>query len=385
MPVNEYDLIIIGAGVLGSFHAYHALNKGHSVLQMEKDNQPRSATVRNFGQIVPSGMKASWFEFSRRSLDIYSQIQKQYDLSIRQNGSVYIASDEEEQQILHELKASFDDRDYNNHLLSKQQCLEKWPALQSSYVKEGLFFPEEVSVDPLIMIHNLIAFMKAKFDRYTYLSSTPISQLEHGQNQVKVYCPNGDTFLGKKILICSGAEFNLLFPELFRESQLEVSKLQMLRTRAQPHVNLKGNILTGLTIRRYESFTECPSFLKLSLPPHYKELKKWGIHILFKQADDGSIILGDSHEYASAADKDSLNYEINHHINELITREAERIVNMKLDKLASSWIGFYSQHPDDIYSKKIGDNVYVLTGIGGKGMTSSAGYAEQNLPFILES
>jgi len=330
-------------------------------------------------------MKAPWFEYSRRSLQIYQEIQRENDLSIRQNGSIYIASDAEEQQLLHELKASFDDRNYACHLLSKQQCLDKWPVLEPSYVKEALFFPEELSVDPLRMIHQLIAYMKAKYEKLTYLSDTPVCRLEQDANQVTLFSSRGETYHGNKVLLCSGAEFSLLYPELFSESSLEVSKLQMLRTVAMPSVKLTGNILTGLTIRRYESFTECPSFSKLSEPEHYAELKHWGIHILFKQADDGSIILGDSHEYASAANRDQLSYEINQHINDLIIREAERIVKLKFDQLTSSWAGFYSQHPDDIFYRQLSTNVHVLTGIGGKGMSSSAGFAEQKLPEIMDS
>ena len=32
-----YDLIVVGSGVLGTFHAYHALKKGLSVAIIEKD------------------------------------------------------------------------------------------------------------------------------------------------------------------------------------------------------------------------------------------------------------------------------------------------------------------------------------------------------------
>jgi len=320
-----------------------------------------------------------------RSLDIYQQIQQEYDLSISQNGSIYIASDDEEQQLIHELKTSFDNREYECHLLTKQQCMDKWPLLRPSYVKEGLFFPEELSVDPLRMIHRLITYLQAKFEKLTYLSGIPVSRLEQEGDHVKLFSSQGQVLLGNRILICSGAEFNLLYPELFHKSSLEVSKLQMMRTAAMPDVNLSGNILTGLTIRRYESFTECPSFSKLSEPEHYAELKQWGIHILFKQADDGSIILGDSHEYASSADKDRLSYEHNQHINDLIIREAERIIDLKFDKLASSWAGFYSQHPDDIFYHRVSNKVHVLTGIGGKGMSSSAGFAEYKLPKIMEN
>ncbi len=248
-----------------------------------------------------------------------------------------------------------------------------------------MFFPEELSVDPIRMIHQLVAYMKAKYEKLTYLSDTPVCRLEQDANQVTLFSSRGETYHGNKVLLCSGAEFSLLYPELFSESSLEVSKLQMLRTVAMPSVKLTGNILTGLTIRRYESFTECPSFSKLSEPEHYAELKHWGIHILFKQADDGSIILGDSHEYASAANRDQLSYEINQHINDLIIREAERIVKLKFDQLTSSWAGFYSQHPDDIFYRQLSTEVHVLTGIGGKGMSSSAGFAEQKLPEIMDS
>ena len=64
------DLIIIGGGVLGTFHAYHALKNGLTVTLFEKDKQPLGATVRNFGQVVPSGMDIKWQQYGRESLRI---------------------------------------------------------------------------------------------------------------------------------------------------------------------------------------------------------------------------------------------------------------------------------------------------------------------------
>ena len=39
------------------------------------------------------------------------------------------------------------------------------------------------------------------------------------------------------------------------------------------------------------------------------------VHILFKQAADGSVIIGDSHEYADVKDMDDLGYDIKEGIN----------------------------------------------------------------------
>lgn len=377
--MKHFDLIVVGAGVLGSFHAYHALRKGCSVLLLEKDARPQSATVRNFGQVVPSGMSGRWFNYGVRSLEIYQDIQKQFDISVRKNGSVYLASDQEEQQLLHEVKSIFDTKGYPCALLSKQQCLQRWPSLKASYVVEGLFFPQEISIEPELMIHRLIAFMQQQYSRFVYKSFCAATTITPTANGATLSTTLSENFTVAKMIICSGAEFRILFPELYNNSGMIVSKLQMMRTPPLQDITLSGNILTGLSIRRYESFTTCPSYASLKTPEHYEALKKWGIHILFKQATDGSIIVGDSHEYAPALQSDKLGFHIQQHINELILAEAQRIVTFDVRKIAQSWAGYYSQHPQEIFTYTMDDAVHIFTGIGGKGMTSSAGFAEENI------
>lgn len=379
MANSHFDLIVVGGGVLGSFHAYHALQKGLKVLLTEKDSRPQSATVRNFGQVVPSGMAGRWFRYGARSLEIYREIQEQFDLTCRNNGSIYIASDPEEQQLLHEVKQIFDNKGYANELWTRQQCLDKWPVLNPSYVLEGLYFPDEISVEPEMMIHRLLAFMQEKFPNFTYKKACTATTAEATDQHARFVTSAGEVFAAEKIVICNGSEFRVLFPELYANSALIVSKLQMMRTVPMPEIALPGNILTGLSIRRYESFTQCPSFAALSTPEHYTELKEWGIHILFKQATDGSLIIGDSHEYAPAATWESLGYDIQEHINALILQEAQRIVTFDVSKVAKSWAGYYSQHPQEIFVHNFENKIFIFTGIGGKGMTSSAGFAEENI------
>lgn len=380
MSSRKFDLIVVGAGVLGTFHTYHAAALGKKVLHIEKDQYPVNATVRNFGQVVPSGMPADWFQYGVYSTQLYSKIQSEFNISIRKNGSVYIASDEAEQQLIHELKSVMDDRGYEAHLLTQQQCMEKWPALKASYCREGLFFPQEVSAEPSTMIHRLIEYCRVKFPNLTYKPSTTIINCHISGDDVRVVTHKSEVFIADKVIICNGGEFKILFPDLFRDSGIEISKLQMLRTMPMPEVGLEGNILTGLTIRRYESFSECSSFASLQTPEHLQELKRWGIHILFKKASDGSIIIGDSHEYAGVNDMDDLGFEVKHHVNQLMFKEAQKIVSFDVTAIASTWAGFYAQHPEkDIVEIDIENKIHIRTAIGGKGMTSSAGYAEKSI------
>jgi FAD dependent oxidoreductase TIGR03364 len=377
--MQQYDLIVIGAGALGTFHAYHAARAGKNVLLLEKDQFPVNATVRNFGQAVPSGLSADWFAHGRRSTALYNEIQKEYDISVRNNGSVYIASDRDEQNLLHELKAIMDSRQYECRLLNTGQCVERWGALQPAYCKEAIYFPQEISVEPNVMIFRMHEYCRARFSNFTYCPETIVTGCEVKGDVVHISAGEA-TFKADKVIVCNGHEFKLLFADLFRESGIVISKLQMLRTKPLPQVKLDGNILTGLTIRRYESFEECPSFKALASKPELDTLKKYGIHILFKKAVDGSIIIGDSHEYASVREPDKLGFTIDQSINELMLEEAQKIVTFNVRDISHSWAGFYAQHPDKpVVEYDVEGRIHIRTAIGGKGMTSSAGYAESSI------
>lgn len=382
---KKYDAVIIGGGILGTFHAYHALELGLKVCLVEKDAYPKGATTQNFGQVVPSGMNTKWQKYGRESLRIYKEIQSQFDISIRQNGTVYLASNEEEEQLLVELRAINRGNDYASKMLTKQECLEKYPGLQRDYVVAGLFFPQEVTVEPRTMIHRLQEYLVAqkgldiKFD-------FPAVSCESNGEWVAVRNTKNEEVLGRKVIVCNGSDFKSLYPETFASSDLEVAKLQMMQTKPQENYELKGSILTGWSIRRYEAFHECPSFSNIKEnEPKDSLQKKWGVHILFKQAMDGSIILGDSHQYADADKIEDLGYDLNMDIDNFMIEEAQKIFNLPNYQIQRRWYGMYSQCKNsDIFQRTIDDNIHIVTGIGGKGMTGSAGFAKKNIATIFK-
>ncbi|WP_419869372.1 TIGR03364 family FAD-dependent oxidoreductase [Chryseobacterium sp. CT-SW4] len=381
--IAKFDLIVVGGGILGTFHAYHALKKNLNVALLERNSLPQGATVRNFGQVVPSGMDLKWQNFGRESLAIYRELQAQTDLTIRQNGSVYIASNDEELQLIHELHEINRNNDYESVLLSKNECIKKYDGLRSDYCKGGLFFPQELSVDSSEMIVKLQALLQEKFNLQIFYNTT-VMETSEDSGTCTVITTEGKTYHASKIIICSGHEFKTLYPEVFRESDLEVTKLQMLQTKPQGIYSLPGNILTGLTVRRYESFRECPSYqqIKAKEDPTSFE-RKFGVHILFKQALDGSVIIGDSHEYADARNSDTLGYDLNMEIDEFMIDEAKKIIDLPTYDIQRRWFGIYSQcKTKDIFEYNPSPNIHIITGIGGKGMTGSGGFSKFNIDKI---
>lgn len=383
---NHFDVIVVGGGILGVAHAYWALKQGLTVGLFEKDIQPQEATVRNFGQVVPSGLPANeWQEYGKIALETYKSIQSEYDLTVRTEGSTYIASNAQEVGLLEELSEINKASNYPSILWTAKQCLDHLPDVKTEYCKAALHFPEEVTVEAPLMIHKLLAYLGQKFDSFHYFPDTTVVACVSNQETATIETLDKRSCTAEHVIICNGRDFKYLFPALFRKSNIKVVKLNMMESFPYENINLKGNILTGLTIRRYEAFEQCASFSSLDNSVYDQAYFDWGIHLLFKQTPENTLIIGDSHEYETVATASNLGYSINEHLNQLIVNEAARILDVSHWNIQRTWTGFYTQLNDaQIYERTIDEKIHIRTGIGGKGMSTSLGYAKISLSNILK-
>jgi FAD dependent oxidoreductase TIGR03364 len=374
---RKYDLVIVGGGIIGTFCALQALKKKKSVLLLEKDELPYEASFRNFGQAVPSGQALdTWFQYGRKSLNIYKELQKEFDISLIGNGSWYLASDDQEATLLEEMSLLMKDRNYHNQFYTANKCLEIHPHFNREYVKAGLFFPDEASLNPLVMVHRVRELLIKYFGLH-YQNQCSIIHVEKKRGIAMLTSSKKQNFWGDHVILANGRDTQFLLPEHYPKDELKISKLQMMRLAPQKQL-LVSNILTGLTIRRYESFHSCPSFSKLTASPEQQLLQNKGIHILFKQAQDGSIILGDSHEYLPANEQAKFGFEISSEINEMMLTEAKKITHLENWQVDSSWAGFYLQSENsEVFTKTIDNVIHIINGIGGKGMTTSPGFTAE--------
>jgi len=379
--MKKYDLAIVGGGVLGTFHAYHAALLGLKVLVLEKDLFPQEASVRNFGQVVPSGFPVGkWHNYGCYSTQLYKSIHEKFDLGIQNNGSTYIASSEDEMQLLLELQESFKASDYVSNLFSKEELLKKYPSVDSNYAVGAIEFPQEISVESRKMIHQLHAYLRESTD-IDFKYATPVLSLNDKGSAVEIQTSRNELIAATRAIVCNGRDFRILYPEVFSQSNIEVVKLNMMVTNPMPEIKLPGNILTGLTIRRYESFKALKGYKNLNWDNVNQEALKLGIHILFKQRIDGSIVIGDSHQYADASINEELGFDMDMSINKLILDESKKILNLPNWDIQHYWNGFYAQMKgeEEIFDVEISNNIKIVTAIGGKGMTASAGYSKESL------
>lgn len=382
---KRYDVAIVGAGILGSFAAYHAWRKGLSVLLLEAGATPRGATVRNFGQVVPSGQDLNgWRQLGMRSLALYKEVANAFKLPIQEQGSLYVASDEAECELLQEL-AEFDAvMEYQSEQWNVKQCLNKVPCLKTSYAKLGLYYPQEISVDSDVFLPLFIKKLGSQ-ENVSYRYGSSVTAIESNDEGVQLTLSDKTELDAGQAIVCSGHYLNRLLPLAGTVPQLTIARLQMLASSAISARLVSGNLLTGLSIRRYPAFKSCSSYQAINTPEHLQALEAEGIHILIKQSQNGELIIGDSHQYYKACESDSLDFHMDESVNQLILNELKRIVDIPDLAINRAWNGYYSQlEPQGVYANTLDTNIHVVTGIGGKGMSTGPGLMEKVLNFVAD-
>ncbi len=123
------------------------------------------------------------------------------------------------------------------------------------------------------------------------------------------------------------------------------------------------------------SFAHCHALhsLKSRIQAESPLYDRFGIHVLVTQNQDGELLIGDSHEYSLLEDPYN-----NENINQLILDYLQKLVNVPDLRIRKRWQGYYAsqdQKRDFLVVPEKG--VLVVNGLGGGGMTTAFGLAEE--------
>lgn len=367
----EYDVGVVGAGVLGLAHAYHLARRGMRVIVFERHPRAQGASVRNFGMIWPIGQPLGpLYQLARRSREVWLDVLNASGLWHQACGSLHLAYHDDEAQVLREFVAESTGSDRACEMWTPGRIADRFPAIVQTGLRGGLWSPVELAVDPRQVIAELPAWL-ARTYRVEFAFGTPVL----GYDLPRVVTPDGDRFV-RRLVICTGADFRELAPGAFAECGLKPVKLQMMRSQAfGDRFQLGMHLAAGLTLRHYASFAQCPTLPALSrrFDAEYPEHGRYGIHVLVSQNGRGELTLGDSHEYGDAIEPFD-----KPRIDELILDYLKTFLAVPDLRIAERWHGTYVKHPTAAYVvAPLGPQALAVTGVGGAGMTMSFGLAEQ--------
>jgi FAD dependent oxidoreductase TIGR03364 len=371
----SWDLIVIGAGILGTSHAYYAAKRGLRVLLLERGDWPGEASVRNFGTLMPGSLAGQWRRRGMESIAFYRELAPQAGFAFFSSGTLYQVTTPAEAAVLEEFAQLAPSEGCRCELLEPERALALNPLLQRRHIRLALFFPDDARIEPRGLFRRLIPWLVREW-RVEYRSGTVAVQVRASGGEACVRTADGAEFHARHAVVCNGSDLRTLFPDRFKAAGFERCKLLMLRTVAQPQVRLPTTVASGLTLRRYPAFAGCPSFARLGQEPAPPGVLEAGIHILMVQDPDGSFVIGDSHEYTSGDLSDVLDARIE----ALILSEARKLLDLPSWEVAERWHGVYGMPKDgEIYRATIDEVIHIVTGIRGKGMTTGPAVARETI------
>ena len=364
-------MVIVGAGILGLAHAYLAARAGRTVCVVERNLVAQGASIANFGMLWPIGQTpGAMLELALGSREIWLEMLRAARIAYRPTGSLHVATHEDEAAVGEEFAALSAGLGYSCEWLSRAGALARSGALREEAVRGALWSATEITVDPREVLRALPAFLAERFG-VRFLWGCPVTAITGEQ----VDTAQGRLEAGR-VIVCTGSDFEALYPEQFRSSGLTRCKLQMLRTAPQPEGwQLGPSLAGGLTFRFYPSFRVCASLPKLKrrIEEEMPEYDRFGIHTMIAQTTAGELTLGDSHNYGLTPSPFT-----SERVDRLVLEHLQGFARVPDFAVAERWYGVYAKHPEKPVVRFAPEpTVEVVTGLGGAGMTLSFAVAAQ--------
>ena len=371
MAGPDFDVGVVGGGILGLAFAWEAARRGRRVAVFERDAHAQGATVRNFGMLWPIGQPpGASYGLALRSLARWHELARATGLWLEPCGSLHLAYHAAEEQVLREYAALAPGLGVPCEYWGADRTLDRHPLVNPAWLRGALFSAAEHAVDPRAVPGALRDHL-ARAHGVAFHHSTTITHVE----MPTLRAASGETWRVGRALVCSGSDFATLFPREYAASGLRRCKLHMMATGPQPGGGRLGaHVAGGLTLAHYKAFEACPSLpeLKAWLATHYPEHLGHGIHVMAAQNALGEVVIGDSHEFDDAISPfDAVP------IDELILDYLRQLLRLPDPTIRRRWTGIYAKHPTrSLTHLEPQPGCTVVSGVGGAGMTLSFGHAQ---------
>ncbi|WP_406415891.1 TIGR03364 family FAD-dependent oxidoreductase [Streptomyces sp. NBC_01614] len=364
-------VIVVGAGVVGTMHAWQAVERGHEVVQIEREAEARGASLRNFGQIWVSG-RAGGEELrtALRARELWEEIGARVPgLGFRPNGSLTPVRGDLELAVAEAAVAREDAAARGHKLLTPDEARAVNPALRGDFTA-ALYCERDAAVEPrtaqLALREELL-----KSPNYTFRPGREVREVV-GAGAVRD--DHGDVHRGDVVILCTGAWLGGLVRELAGPGlPVRRVRLQMMQTAPL------GEPLTT-SVADADSFRYYPAYASAALDalgagqPQAETAAAHRMQLLMVQRADGGLTIGDTHEYVHPFAFDTLEDPYDH-----LTEVVESFLGRPLPKIRRRWAGVYAQCTDTtrvVHRQQVRDGVWLVTGPGGRGMTCSPAIAE---------
>ncbi|MEU6389443.1 TIGR03364 family FAD-dependent oxidoreductase [Streptomyces sp. NPDC046939] len=362
---------VVGAGVVGTMHAWQAVERGHEVVQIEREREARGASLRNFGQIWVSGRAGGEeLDTALRARELWQEIGARIPaLGFRPNGSLTPVRGELELAVAEAAVSRPDAAARGYKLLTPAEARAVNPALRGEF-DAALYCERDAAVEPRTAQLALRAEL-SKSPNYTFLSGREVREVT-GPGTVRD--DHGDIHTADTVILATGAWLGGLVREL-AGPDLPVRRVRLQMMQTDP----LGETLTT-SVADADSFRYYPAYASPALDElnarqaQAATAAEHKMQLLMVQRADGGLTIGDTHEYEHPFAFDTVEEPYEH-----LAGVVESLLGRPLPRIRRRWAGVYAQCVDStrvVHRQQVSEGIWLVTGPGGRGMTCSPAIAE---------
>lgn len=365
----SHDLIIVGAGIVGLAHALAAARRGKRVLVLDRDAQANGASIRNFGFVTVTGQeRGRVWDLASRSASIWREVAGPAGIAVEQQGLLLVAQRPEAVAVIDAFLAT--EMGASCTRLDAAQMAADWPMVRGA--RAGLLSDQDLRVDSPLAIPALARWLSAAH-QVDFAFGVAVQKVETGRVHTAAAIYDADA-----VVVCPGDDWASLFPQSFAEAGVTRCKLQMLRL-APPGWRLPCPVMSDLSLVRYLGYAALPeaAALRARLEAEAPAALAQGVHLIAVQCADGSLVVGDSHDYAATPDPFAAAST------EDLILDSYRDVLGDAPRVIARWTGTYASSARHSLVQTPADGVRLVVVTSGTGASTAFALAEDVIKDLL--
>ncbi len=341
----SYDVVIVGAGIVGAACAFEFSSRGMKVAVIEEGAIGGGATAAAMGHILVMSESEPQFRLTRYSQKLWQELRQELpaDCEYEQPGTLWIAANQEEMAEVRARHLFYAKAGVPSWIFEEKELAEAEPQLRRG-LEGALFMPEDAVTSPDCVARYLLG--RAQSSGAVVLHETVWRLADEG-----VLLKNGTTISGGVLINAAGSRAAKLTPTL----PVTPRKGQLVLT--EPCPGLVNHQIVEL------------AYLKSA---HGNEVDSVAFNIQPRRT--GQVLVGSSRQYGT--EDASLDHSM---LDRMLAHAIDYMPPLKSVAHARAWTGFRAATPDKLplIGRCIGSkSVYAATGHEGLGITTSLGTAK---------
>lgn len=345
MSKETYDVVIVGAGIVGGACADVFAQRGLRVVVVDRDVVGSGATAAGMGHIVVMDDSDAQFALTHYSQRLWQQLRPELpdDIEYEEAGTIWVAADAEEMDEVHRKRDFYQRRGVKVEVMDAHQLKQAEPNLRDG-LAGGLLVSDDAVLYPPCAARFLITRAQQRGAKVRLGAS--VTQISEGSVRLN----DGQQIAGGIVVNAAGANAGEL------NTGIEVKKR-------------KGHLVIT---DRYPGFVR-HQLVELGYLKSAHSVSKDSVAFNVQPRRTGQILIGSSRQYG--AEHKEVDQAM---LARMVRRAQEYMPGIGEMSAVRVWTGFRAATPDKL--PLIGlcpgyKTVYLATGHEGLGITTSLGTA----------